>query len=410
MENLKLNAAEYDTRKTGNYIIPKEKLTSQNYYGEEAFPLGALIYYCYSVFGVAATNRAFREYKVLITKRYRKNGLFGIVYVYYDHKGCIRQIKEMGYNGKTGRRLKEGDSCDVYNGRSRYYEQRPDTNKVIQIGKWLVEGYESKPCFYGEHLLSIYPDKPVAIVESEKTAIICSISLPDYVWLATGGIYGCQWDSPEVYSLLRNRTIVVFPDLNATSTWQIKADILKADGLDVSVYDLESMLEVQDEDRKAGLDIGDYMIMLWQREHPDAGEVAEVRQAPAAVLPELTNALSKLASARSNAAETIPKANPNNVSKPVYYSLITGGPIPTSDSATAESIREVPTNQNTGSSEQQSIEESYVMDLSKMSEPMGYQKNKGKQASGSKPIGETPKDAKPDENDLGYEIDLSQIK
>lgn len=382
---------------TPKYVIPQEKLASQSYKGEEAFPLGALIYFCYSVFGVAATNKAFRQYKVVITKRYRKDGLFGIVYVYYDHKGRIRQVKEMGYDGKTGRRLKEGDPCEVFNGRSRYYEQRPDTNKVIQIGKWLVDGYESKPCFFGEHLLFEFPDKPVAIVESEKTAIMCSICLPDYLWLATGGIYGCPWDSPEVYSILRDRKIVVFPDLNATSTWHIKADIMRADGMDVSVYDLESMPFVTEEDKKAGLDIGDFMIRLWQQEHPEAGERTEIRQAPAAVEPEVTNALSKLSPVRSESAEVRPETTPDSAPEQTLYSLKTGGPILTPDPTAAKPTGEKPTPEAT-SEAQQSIEESYVVDPSNVPEPVGYSKKRGRLTAPPASDPDTP-----------YEIDISQM-
>jgi len=288
-----------------NHIIPADRLETQNYHKEEGYPLCALIYYCYSVFGIKATNQAFRTYRVRVTKRYRKDGRLGVVYVYYDHRGCIRQIKEMGYNGATGRRLKEGEPCEVYNGKSRYYEQRPEGNKVIQLGHWLVPNYQSKPCFYGGHLIADSTDKPIAIVESEKTAIICSICLPRYTWLATGGIYGCPWDSPESYEILRGRKIIVFPDLNATVAWQLKADVMRSDGMDVEVYNLEAQNFVTVEDMNAGLDIGDYMIRLWKQEHPEAGETAEVRQAPSAVVPEVTNALSKLSLAPTATPATV---------------------------------------------------------------------------------------------------------
>lgn len=39
----------------------------------------------------------------------------------------------------------------------------------------------------GAHLVS-HSDKPIAIVENEKTAVIISIFYPDFIWLATGGI------------------------------------------------------------------------------------------------------------------------------------------------------------------------------------------------------------------------------
>ena len=32
-----------------------------------------------------------------------------------------------------------------------------------------------------------YPDKPVCLVEAEKTAVICSAIMPECVWVAVGG-------------------------------------------------------------------------------------------------------------------------------------------------------------------------------------------------------------------------------
>ena len=38
----------------------------------------------------------------------------------------------------------------------------------------LPEEWELSQCLFGEHLLSLYPDRTVALVESDKTAVICS--------------------------------------------------------------------------------------------------------------------------------------------------------------------------------------------------------------------------------------------
>jgi hypothetical protein len=46
--------------------------------------------------------------------------------------------------------------------------------------------YELKQCFFGEQLID--KSKPVAIVESEKTAVIASGYLPQFIWLAAGSI------------------------------------------------------------------------------------------------------------------------------------------------------------------------------------------------------------------------------
>ena len=42
-------------------------------------------------------------------------------------------------------------------------------------------------CLFGEHLLQDKVNANVALVESEKTTVICSLLLPEYIWLATGG-------------------------------------------------------------------------------------------------------------------------------------------------------------------------------------------------------------------------------
>jgi hypothetical protein len=42
-------------------------------------------------------------------------------------------------------------------------------------------------CLFGLHRITEdYQKKTIAIVESEKTAIVMSILLPHYIWLATG--------------------------------------------------------------------------------------------------------------------------------------------------------------------------------------------------------------------------------
>jgi len=55
--------------------------------------------------------------------------------------------------------------------------------KLVVIGrKWRVT-----QCLFGEHLLQDKVNANVALVESEKTAVICFRLLPEYIWLATSG-------------------------------------------------------------------------------------------------------------------------------------------------------------------------------------------------------------------------------
>ena len=116
-------------------------------------------------------------------------------------------------------------------------------------------------CLFGEHLLN-YPEntgKTIAIVESEKTAIVCSILLPDYVWLSRGRKTGAKWYLPEVHKCLIGRKVILFPDLGAFDAWQEEAEKLNYQGCNVIV---NRYLEEQatEEDRKAGYDIADLLI------------------------------------------------------------------------------------------------------------------------------------------------------
>jgi len=74
----------------------------------------------------------------------------------------------------------------------------------------ITEDFNLQQCFFGEHLLTIYPDKYVGIVESEKLAIIASCIMPELVWLAAGNLNGL---SIEKCQTLKGREIILYPDL-----------------------------------------------------------------------------------------------------------------------------------------------------------------------------------------------------
>ena len=63
-------------------------------------------------------------------------------------------------------------------------------------------------CLFGEHLLTRYLERIVALVEAEKTAVIGAGFIPEYVWLATGGRSGVN----DRVDILKNRKILVFAD------------------------------------------------------------------------------------------------------------------------------------------------------------------------------------------------------
>lgn len=80
---------------------------------------------------------------------------------------------------------------------------------------------------FGAHLLAKFPEKPVCIVESEKTALVMEARHPGWaIWLATGGAFGCKPTKPAMVQHLVDREVHFFPDEDATGQWQKMADDL----------------------------------------------------------------------------------------------------------------------------------------------------------------------------------------
>ena len=73
-----------------------------------------------------------------------------------------------------------------------------------------------KQCLFGLHLLNDNV-KQVAIVESEKTALIMSIEFPNYTWMSTGSLNGFKH---EYLAPLINRKIIAFPDKGGYEKWK----------------------------------------------------------------------------------------------------------------------------------------------------------------------------------------------
>ena len=123
-----------------------------------------------------------------------------------------------------------------------------------------IQYYFAKyPCFFGEHLLTDKTTtKTIAIVESEKTAIIATHFISDFVWLATGGMNGCF--NKDAVEVLSGREVVLVPDLGATDKWKSKLPLLQSICKQVLV---SNILEdnATDEQKTNGLDIADFLLM-----------------------------------------------------------------------------------------------------------------------------------------------------
>jgi hypothetical protein len=168
-----------------------------------------------------------------------------VIFWQIDIKGKVRTGKIMQYNSTTGKRIKhQSGAIDWVH------------NKLKKTGA-LPEDFNLQQCFFGEHLLKIYPEKSVAIVESEKSAIIASIIFPDLIWLAAGSLNGLSIEKCQV---LNGRDITLYPDLGAFGKWKTKATEIQ-NQCNCNII-LSNLLEVEatDNDRENSLDIADYII------------------------------------------------------------------------------------------------------------------------------------------------------
>lgn len=100
--------------------------------------------------------------------------------IYYQHDGeHVRTAKAILY-GKDGHRVKVEDG-----GLPVWWLHKSPTVAKYTAGK------ELKQCLFGQHLLNIYPNARVYVVEAEKTAVMMAAtdrkSMNERIWLACGG-------------------------------------------------------------------------------------------------------------------------------------------------------------------------------------------------------------------------------
>ena len=133
-----------------------------------------------------------------------------VIFFQIDEQGRCRSGKMMKYNQVDGHRIKDENAPNRIN-----WIHIPLKKQGV-----LPENWELSQCLFGAHQLPLYPDRKVILVESEKTCLIGTAFLPQYIWLATGGKDINL--KPETLSVLRGRDVTAFPDLDAIERWKEK--------------------------------------------------------------------------------------------------------------------------------------------------------------------------------------------
>lgn len=160
-----------------------------------------LIRFLSSMFAEADIIEAVKKYQLSATDNPEE-----VIFWQTDIEGNLHTGKVMSYSSIDGKRLKDINGGAV--GINWIHHLLIDANI-------LPEDYIVKQCFFGEHLLK-GNDKVVGVVESEKTAVICSIVYPDKVWLATSGKENLKSKLPA----LEGRKVVFHPDADGFFDWR----------------------------------------------------------------------------------------------------------------------------------------------------------------------------------------------
>ena len=155
-----------------------------------------------------------------------------------DQQERVLHGKLMLYNPETGKRVigKDGNGI-ISSVRSRL--------KLDKVG--------FNQCLFGLHLVD-ETTKVIALIESEKSAIIMSLFKPEYIWMSTGGKGGFKFDFLKP---IKEYKIVAFPDKGVYDIWLEKAIELNDFGFNIEVSD---WLEHQNE-FATGSDLADVYII-----------------------------------------------------------------------------------------------------------------------------------------------------
>lgn len=187
-----------------------------------------LVKYLYSQFDEEVADEAIKKYYLGSFKNYRGSTIFWQI----DRVGKIRDGKIIQYKPLIGKRI----------------------NTPTWVSSYLkLQSFTLSQCLFGQHLLT-HENKLVVVVESEKTAVVGYIYMPQYTWVATGGKSNLK---EEYFDNLGDREILLIPDTDAYEDWSKK---LKGftQNKNIKIWDVIQSIATPEE-IKAKWDLEDYL-------------------------------------------------------------------------------------------------------------------------------------------------------
>lgn len=166
-----------------------------------------------------------------------------------DHMAYVRSGKMIKYK-TDGHRDKSTNATWVH-------------SQLAKAGKYNPETHEPDLCcLFGQHLIDLCPKAVVRIVESEKTAVICSaFNKPtEVLWLATGGMQRLN-DRMLKVLMDKGRYIELYPDYDGYPDWEKKVE----DNPQMRAYRDKGMLVISSQVKD-----------LWKPEDGGKADIADI--------------------------------------------------------------------------------------------------------------------------------------
>ena len=186
-----------------------------------------------SIFSDCDVKKAVKKYFIGTSKFWKGATVFWQI----DSLEKVHSGKVLQYDSNTGKRHKTNEGKSLINW----------VHRILKIND-----FNLKQCLFGLHLINESNRKVVAIVESEKTAVIMSIFKPEYTWLSTGSKQGFKY---EMLKPIKEYEINAFPDKSEYKDWQNIAIELNSIGFNIRVSDL-----LENTDYENGTDLADIFI------------------------------------------------------------------------------------------------------------------------------------------------------
>jgi hypothetical protein len=163
-----------------------------------------------------------------------------------DRQNRVRTGKVFSYDPNSGKRSKTEKPYLIHWKFKTHGRLKPD--------------FQMEQCLFGEHLLNFEPDKSIGIVESEKTAIIASLMMPEFLWLATCGCSNLKIE--RFREIVGDRKIILFPDSSQFKSWKEKA--VEAKGKLKLKIEVSTLLEesLNDEEKGKDYDLADFLLAI----------------------------------------------------------------------------------------------------------------------------------------------------